>query len=34
MTTKLNNLPDWDLTDFYSSTSDKQIEEDFPNIFK
>ena len=29
MTTKLNNLPDWDLTDFYSSTSDKQIEEDF-----
>ncbi|MES2677963.1 MAG: M3 family oligoendopeptidase [Pseudomonadota bacterium] len=28
-TKKLNNLPNWDLTDFYKSITDKKIAEDF-----
>jgi oligoendopeptidase F len=29
MTKKLNNLPNWDLSDFYKSISDKRIDDDF-----
>ncbi|MFT6331955.1 MAG: oligoendopeptidase F [Lentimonas sp.] len=34
MTEKLTNLPNWDLSDFYSSINDENIEQDFINSQK